>query len=94
MERFLIIVHGFQPLTIITKRSILDVAASLDPPLIILICSAQNYCIKSVRIWIFSGPYFPAFGLNKERYGVHGLNTERHGVYGLNTGDMEYTDSE
>ena len=33
MERFVIIVNGFQPLTIITKRSILDVAAVLDPPL-------------------------------------------------------------
>ena len=50
MERFMIIVNGFQPLniiakhfqpltiirkplTIITKRSILDVAAALDPPL-------------------------------------------------------------
>ena len=32
MERFGIIVNGFQPLTIITKRSILDVAAVLDPP--------------------------------------------------------------
>ena len=32
MERFVIIVNGFQPLTIITKRSILDVAATLDPP--------------------------------------------------------------
>ena len=32
MERF-VIVNGFQPLTIITKRSILDVAAVLDPPL-------------------------------------------------------------
>ena len=35
MERFVIIVNGFQPLTIITKRSILDVAAVLDPPLIL-----------------------------------------------------------
>ena len=33
MERFVAIVNGFQPLTIITKRSILDVAAVLDPPL-------------------------------------------------------------
>ena len=33
MERFVIIVNGFQALTIITKRSILDVAAALDPPL-------------------------------------------------------------
>ena len=37
MERFVIIVNGFQPLTIITKRSILDGAAALDPPLKILI---------------------------------------------------------
>ena len=32
MERFVIIVNGWKPLTIITKRSILDVAAALDPP--------------------------------------------------------------
>ena len=34
MECFVIIVNGWKPLTIITKRSILDVAAALDPPLI------------------------------------------------------------
>ena len=33
MECFVIIVNGFQPLIINTKRSILDVAAVLDPPL-------------------------------------------------------------
>ena len=33
MERFGIIVSGFQPLIIITKCSILDVAAALDLPL-------------------------------------------------------------
>ena len=33
MERFVIIVNGFQALIITTKRSILDVAAVLDPPL-------------------------------------------------------------
>ena len=33
MEQFMIIVNGWQPLTIITKCSILDVAAALDPPL-------------------------------------------------------------
>ena len=33
MECFVIIVNGFLPLTIITKHSILDVAAALDPPL-------------------------------------------------------------
>ena len=33
MELFVMIVNGFQPLTIITKSSILDVEAILDPPL-------------------------------------------------------------
>ena len=28
------------------------------------------HCVKSVHIRSFSGPYFPAFGLNTERYGV------------------------
>ena len=28
------------------------------------------HCMKSVRIQSFSGPYFPAFGLNKEKYSV------------------------
>ena len=28
------------------------------------------YCVESVRIRRFSGPYFPAFGLNMERYFV------------------------
>ena len=37
MERFMIIVNGWKPLTIITKHSILDVAAALDLPLIITI---------------------------------------------------------
>ena len=33
MERFVIIVNDWKPITIITKRSILNVAAALDPPL-------------------------------------------------------------
>ena len=32
MEPFVIIVNAWKPLTIIRKRSILDVAAVLDPP--------------------------------------------------------------
>ena len=31
---------------------------------------STQHCMKSVRIWSYSGPYFPAFGLNTERYGV------------------------
>ena len=53
MERFVIIVNGFQPLNIITKRSILDVAAALDPPL-----EAFNDRVKSIMMpqvyWILS----------------------------------------
>ena len=37
VELFVIIVNGFQPLTVITKSSILDVQAVLDPPLLNLI---------------------------------------------------------
>ena len=33
MECFVIIINGFQPLTIFTKRSVLDVAAALVSPL-------------------------------------------------------------
>ena len=29
-----------------------------------------SHCLKSVRIWNYSGPHFPAFGLNTERYAV------------------------
>ena len=36
MERFVIIVNGWKPLTITTKHSILDIAAALDPSLRII----------------------------------------------------------
>ena len=39
VECFVIIVNGLQPLTIITKRSILDVASAIDPPLSSIISS-------------------------------------------------------
>ena len=39
----MVIVNGFQPLTIITKRSILDVAAVLDPPLSAVCHQSLNY---------------------------------------------------
>ena len=32
--------------------------------------TSQYHCLKSVCIRSYSGPYFPAFGLNIERYGV------------------------
>ena len=30
----------------------------------------EQHCVKSVHIWSYSGPHFPAFGRNTERYGV------------------------
>ena len=36
IEFFVIIVNGLQPLTIITKHSILDVGAAIDPLLMLL----------------------------------------------------------
>ena len=50
MERFMIIVNGFQLLTIITKRSILDVAAALDPPLIIILTVAKESTNESATV--------------------------------------------
>ena len=35
VECFVVTVNGWKPLTIITKRSILDVAEALDPPLVL-----------------------------------------------------------
>ena len=37
-----------------------------------VLCHNVHYqhCVKSVRIWNYSGPHFPAFGLNAERYGI------------------------
>ena len=29
-----------------------------------------EHCMKSVRIWSYSGMHFPALGLNTERYSV------------------------
>ena len=52
MELFVIILNYFQPLTIITKCFILDVAAVLDPPHIVLFLNAckQTFYIPHMRI--------------------------------------------
>ena len=43
MERFVIIVNGWKPLTIIKKHSILDIAAGLDPRLEGYYCDCFQY---------------------------------------------------
>ena len=65
MERFVIIVNGWKPLTIITKRSILNVAAALDPPLTTVAgCILCNYIqLLTFKQQLFVGkriyPYIP-----------------------------------
>ena len=52
----------------------------------IFYAAIRNTCVttskrtlrKSVRIWSYSGPYFPAFELNRERY-EYGLNAGKYG---------------
>ena len=58
MEHFVIIVNGFQPLTIITKRSILDFEAGLHPPL--ETCHYKNYGKLEIQI-IFWNSHFSYF---------------------------------
>ena len=50
MERFVLIVNGWKPLTIITKRSILDVTAALDPP------QAVNCYYKALHLGYCGSP--------------------------------------
>ena len=60
MERFVIIVNGWKPLTIITKRSILDVAAVLDAALLTLSQSNDNYFAVCILLEILEGlDYWP-----------------------------------
>ena len=50
MECFVIINNGFKPLTIITKHSILDVAAVLDPPLVTKLITSTITTVKTKLI--------------------------------------------
>ena len=53
----MIIVNGFQPLTIITKCSILDVAAVLDPPLFQKMISNKKRCSINTLNLAFGRPW-------------------------------------
>ena len=50
IEHFVIIVNGFQPLTIITKSSILDVEAVLDLPLIIKLIALSSVSAGKMKM--------------------------------------------
>ena len=56
MERFVIIANCWKPLTIITKRSILDVAAVLDPPLVKVVKNPSTIYLP-LNKYFFDGSY-------------------------------------
>ena len=86
MELFVIIVNRFQPLTIITKCSILDVAAVLDMPLVPQHASEgifplSFYLALSVRMWENAGKIRTRITPNTNTiYAIFGiiLNLEFH----------------
>ena len=49
MELFVIIANGWKPLTTITKSFILDVAAVLDPPLLVILRTKTPLSILSAK---------------------------------------------
>ena len=66
-ECFVRIVNGFQPLTIITKRSISDVAAVLDPPLpfipyLIRVILSKNVKSRGFQKKIIRGVFYKRGG--------------------------------
>ena len=65
MERFTIIVNGWKPLTIITKHSILDVTAALDPPLF----SSYFIVLHTIN---FLSPKFS--GINNNNFSFYGFS--------------------
>ena len=55
---------------ILNKNSSFNLFLSRIASITIISLYKNIHCVKSVRIRSYSGPYFPAFGLNTERYSV------------------------
>ena len=59
---------------------------SSPPPFPLKVFIYIYLAFKSVRIRSYSGPYFPAFGLNTERYGLSfRIQSERGKIRTINT---------
>ena len=84
MERFAIIVNGFQPLTIITKRSILDVAAVLDPPLRKIVILSFLY-FKAIDVKHLQTCKFKNIHCTKTKFSIKDFL----GFLGLRTGNFQ-----
>ena len=68
MESFVITVNGFKPLTVITKLSILDVAAVLDPP---MICIHYIYTIFMYKHRSLLQQWFEHFGTSSSLFDLN-----------------------
>ena len=57
--------------------------------------SKKSYCVKSVRIWSYSGPHFPAFWLNTNLYSVRMRENvdQNNSDYGQQTCTARFTRS-
>ena len=88
MECFVIIINGFQPLTIITKCSILDVTVVVDPPLATKMTTSIQFPTKDV--WLLTnikgrcGRIWRPFYLKCHR-GVQVLSRNNFGAIALST---------
>ena len=72
MERFVIIVNGWKPLTIITKRSILNVAAVPDLPLVCLKTYLINHHFGRV-LWFVCIPFTFLFFFYNQKQPFRGV---------------------
>ena len=82
MERFVIIVNGWKALTIITKHSILDVAAVLDPSLLLCAPSKSSILLVLSSFWGSFWKYFSYIGalIAKGRPPFPGLTPAFHAI--------------
>ena len=77
-QNFMTMIVGFLLLNITPKYSLSNPSPIFykmgDMQLNFYLSSSNMHRVKSVRIRNFSGPYFPAFELNTDRYSVFSLN--------------------
>ena len=76
MERFVIIVGAWKPLTIITKHSILVIAAALHPPVVSYLTKYFWLFVKSVYLFSESNTYIVSIRLHKGNYRNRNIHRE------------------
>ena len=76
MERFVIIVGSWKPLTIITKHFILVIAAALHPPVVSYLTKYFWLFVKSVYLFSESNTYIVSIRLHKGNYRNRNIHRE------------------